>query len=72
MTIEDYEVFKYDNVCRFCEKVIKSDKVRDHCRLTRKYRVPVHSKYNINVTQDKSIFFLSYFIIIVTMFVISS
>ena len=35
-------------------KNIESDKIRDHCHLTGKYRSPAHSKCNINVTQDKS------------------
>ena len=56
MTEEDEEGFKKKNVCRFCEKIIESNKVRDHCRLTSKYRGPAHSKCNINVTQDKSNF----------------
>ena len=44
------------NICRFCEKNIESDKVRDHCHLTSKYRGPAHSKSNIIVTHDQSIF----------------
>ena len=28
-------------ICRFCEKNIESDKVRDHCHLTGKYRAVV-------------------------------
>ena len=28
---EDYRI---ENICRFCEKNIESDKVRDHCTLT--------------------------------------
>ena len=56
MTEENEEDFRNDNICRFCEKNIDSDKVRDHCHLTGKYRGPVHSKCNINVTQKQSNF----------------
>ena len=54
MTEKDKKDYKIINVCRFCEKNIVSDKVRDHCLLTGKYRGPAHSKCNINVTQDQS------------------
>ena len=54
MTDDDEEEFRNDNVCRFCEKEILSDKVRDHCHPTGDYRGPAHSKCNINVTQDQS------------------
>ena len=56
MTQEDEEDYKNDNTCRFCEKEILSDKVRNHCHLTGNYRGPVHSKCNINVTQKQSNF----------------
>ena len=56
MTEEDKENFKNNNVCRFCEKIIESDKVRDHCHLTGKYRGPSHNRCNINVTQKQSNF----------------
>ena len=56
MTEEDEEDFRNDNICRFCEKIIESDKVRDHCHLTGKYRGSAHSKCNINVTQKQSNF----------------
>ena len=54
MTEEDEENFKKYIICRFCEKYNESDKIRDHCHLTRYYRCPAHSKCNIIVTQDQS------------------
>ena len=56
MTSEDEEDYRNNNICRFCEKDIESDKVRHHCHLTGKYRGPAHSKCNINVTQNQSNF----------------
>ena len=56
MTQEDEEDYRNNNICRFCEKRIESDKVRYHCRLTGKYRGPAHSKCNVNVTQEQSNF----------------
>ena len=58
MTEKDEEDYRDNNICRFCEKNIESDryKVRDHCHLTGKYRSPAHSKCNINVTQKQSNF----------------
>ena len=56
MTEKDEKDFRNDNICRFCEKIIEPDKVRDHCHLTGKYRGPAHSKCNINITQDQSNF----------------
>ena len=56
MTEENEEDYRSRIVCRFCEKNIESDKVRDHCHLTVKCRGPAHSICNINVTQDQSNF----------------
>ena len=56
MTDKDEEDYKNNNVCRFCEKIIESDKVRDHCHLAGNYRGPAHSNCNINVTQNQSNF----------------
>ena len=56
ITEEDEEDFRNNNICRFCEKEILSDKVRDHCHLTGSYRRPAHNICNINVTQKQSNF----------------
>ena len=55
MTKEDKD-FGNNNICRFCEKETTSDKVRDHCHLTGRYRDPARSKCNISVKQSQSNF----------------
>ena len=56
MTKDDEEDYKNNIICRFCEKNIETDKVRDHCHLTGKYRGPNHNVCNINVKQKDSYF----------------
>ena len=56
MTEDDEEDHRNNNICRFCEKNIESDKVFDHCHLTSKYRGPAHNTCNINVKQKDSDF----------------
>ena len=53
-TAEDEKVYRNKNVCRFCEKNVECDKVRNHCHLTGKYRDPAHSICNIIVTHEQS------------------
>ena len=57
MTKENEEDYRNNNICRFCENQIISDKVRDHGLLTGKNRGPAHSKCIDNVPQDQSNFF---------------
>ena len=56
MTQEDEEDYRNNNFCRFCEKEIVYDNVRDHCHLTGNYRGPAHNTCNINVTQQQGNF----------------
>ena len=57
MTEKDEEDFRSENKCRFFEKSIESDKVRNRCHLTGYYRVPAHSNVcNVKVTQDQIVF----------------
>ena len=43
ITEEDEEDFDNNNICRFCEKEIICDKVKDDCHMIGKYRGPAHS-----------------------------
>ena len=54
MTKEDEELYREKNICRFGEKNIESDNVRDHCHLTGCYRGPARQSCNINVTRKHS------------------
>ena len=56
MTEKNEEDYRNNNTCQFCKKTIESDKVRDHCHLTGKYRGPAHNTCNINVRRKDSIF----------------
>ena len=56
MTQEDEEDYKNNNMCRFCEKNIESEKVHNHCQLTGNYGGPAHNVCNINVKQKNSNF----------------
>ena len=56
MTKENEEDFKNNKNCRFCDRNIESDRVRDHCHLTGKYGGPAHNVCNINVKQKDTNF----------------
>ena len=56
MLEEDIQDFENNNICRYCNKYIETDKVRDHCHLTGNYRGPAHNEYNLKVKQKDSDF----------------
>ena len=56
MTEEDKQDFENDSICQYCEKYIETDKVRDLCHLTAKYRGPAHNECNLEVKQKDSNF----------------
>ena len=53
MTKEDEEDYTNSNNCRFGEKEVLIDEVRDHCHLTHKHRGPAHKHSNFFATQTK-------------------
>ena len=56
MTEENKQDFENDNICRYCEKYIEINKVRDQCHLTGNYRGPAHNECNLQVKQKDSNF----------------
>ena len=56
MTEVNKQDFENNGICRYCEKYIKTDKLRDHCHLTGKYRGPAHNECNLQVKQKDSNF----------------
>ena len=56
MTEKDEKDFENNNICRYCEQYIETDKVRDHCHLISKYRGPAHNECNLKVKQKDSNF----------------
>ena len=51
VTKENEEEYKNSIIATFCEKEIISDKIRDYCHLSGKYRGPAHNSCNISVKQ---------------------
>ena len=56
MTEKDEEDYRNNDICRFCEKNIDCDKVRDHDHLTGRYRGPAHNICNNIVSQKQGNF----------------
>ena len=56
MSAEKNERFDMNDICWICGKLIGGDdKVRDHGRITRKYRGSAHYSYNINLKISKKV-----------------
>ena len=63
ITEEEEHLFQQSNNCWICKKIIdiKDEKVRDHCRITGKFRGSAHWDCNINFQLTRKI--PEYFII---------
>ena len=70
MTEQDEEDFKNNNICRFSEKNLESDKVGDHCHLTGKTEDQLITLVKIMLQRTKVILFNLCFTILLTMIVI--
>ena len=53
MSAKEEERFQLSNICWICNKLfrVSDNKVRDHCHVTAKYRVPAHWSCNFKMTK---------------------
>ena len=49
MSAEEEERFEQSNICWICGDEISDEKVRDHCRISGKYKGAAHWSCNINL-----------------------
>ena len=49
MTNEDEEIYNNSQICWICKEELNTDKVRDHCHVTGKFRGAAHNKCNLKL-----------------------
>ena len=49
MTNEDEEIYNNSQICWICKEKLNTDKVRDHCHVTGKFRGAAHKKCNLKL-----------------------
>ena len=49
MTNEDEEIYNKSQICSICKKELNTDKVRDHCHVTGKFRGTARNKCNLKL-----------------------
>ena len=49
MTNEDDEIYNNSHICQKCKQEVNTDKVRNHCHVTGKFRGAAHNKCNLKL-----------------------
>ena len=55
MTTQDEEIYKNSQICWICNEELKTDKVRDHCHFTDKFRGAAHNQCNVKLKIPKKL-----------------
>ena len=55
MTNEDEEIYSNSEICWLCNEKINTDKIRDHCHVTGKFRGAAHNKCNLKLRIPKKL-----------------
>ena len=55
MTIQDEEISNNSRICWICNEVLNTDKVRDHCHITGKFRGAAHNQCNLKFKIPKKL-----------------
>ena len=54
MTTQDEEIYNNPQICWICNEELNTDKVRDHCHITGKFRGAAHNQCNLKFNIKKS------------------
>ena len=57
MTTKDEEIYNNSNICHICKQDLNTDKVRDHCHISGKFRGAAHNQCNLNLKLPKKLHF---------------
>ena len=55
MTTQDEEIYNNSQICWICNEELNTDKVRDHCRITGKFRGALHNQCNLKLKIPKKL-----------------
>ena len=55
MTTQDEEIYNNSQICWICNEELNTDKVRDHCHITGKFRGAAHNQCNLKFKIPKKL-----------------
>ena len=58
MTTQDEEIYNNSQICWICNEELNTDKVRDHCHITGKFRGAAHNQCNLKLKIPKKLFII--------------